>query len=208
MKSMTFIRTPAALIVVLGAPTALAQGAAAPEPTLTSILMSTAVQVVPIVATALAALLVAGLTGLTNKLKAQAEVSKLAAVGERSATVALSVVRHVDVTMKPRLEAAAADGVLTQEEFQQLKAEAMTRLKESLGGHGLRELQEVLKLAPGKLGEFLSGLIEDALDRMKASRGIVTTTAEDVISAALALGAASTASPTLERAAFPQTPRG
>ncbi|MFP2961847.1 hypothetical protein ACLEPN_29640 [Myxococcus sp. 1LA] len=194
--------------VLLSAPVALAQTTTAPEPTLTSVLMSTAVQVVPIVAAALAALLVAGLTGLTNKLKAQAEGSRLAAVGERATLVALSVVRDLEVTMKPKLEAAAADGVLTQAEFKQLKDEALARLKESLGEHGLRELQEVLKLAPGKLGEFLSGLIEDALDRMKASRGIVTTTAEDVISAALTLGAASTASPTLERAAFPQTPRG
>lgn len=209
MKHRKIILLSAALGVLLTAPVALAQTSSAPEPTFQSILIAAAVHVVPIVATALAALLVAGLTGLTQKLQAQAEESKLAAVGHRAAALAEGIVRDIEVTMKPELEAAAADGVLTQAELQHLKATALERLKTSLGERGLAELQAVLKLSAGSLGTYLSGLIEAALDRMKASRG-----GPVVALGPLELGASGVnavlgqAAVQLPSAAVPQTPRG
>ncbi|QQR48532.1 hypothetical protein JKA73_11015 [Myxococcus xanthus] len=167
-------------------------------------------------ATALAALLAAELTGLTNKLQAQAEdsklkgeESKLAAVGHRAAALAEGIVRDIEVTLKPELEAAAADGVLTQAELQQLKATALDRLKTSLGERGLAELQAVLKLFAGSVGAHLSGLIEAALDRMKASRG-----GPVVALGPLELGASGVnavlGQPAIQvpSAAVPQTPHG
>ncbi|WP_163869610.1 hypothetical protein [Myxococcus eversor] len=198
----------AALAAVLTSPTALAEAATSPpEPSLSSVVSSILVSVVPVLATALAALIVSGLTGLTRKFQAQAGESKLALVAARVSMLAEGIVRDIEVTMKPKLEAAAADGELTPAEFQQLKDEALQRLLKSLGDRGLAELQQVLQLSAGSVGLFLSGLIEAALDKMKAGRG--GSTVDDVMTAALSLGAiGSSAALAPAVAAVPQTPRG
>ncbi|MFP2964518.1 hypothetical protein ACLEPN_44175, partial [Myxococcus sp. 1LA] len=72
MKSMKFIPLAALVGVLLTAPVALAQDSTAPEPTFQSILMSAAVYVVPVLATALTTLLAAALAALTRKLSVQA----------------------------------------------------------------------------------------------------------------------------------------
>ncbi|NTX54608.1 hypothetical protein [Myxococcus sp. CA039A] len=198
----------AALAAVFTSPTALAEATTSPpEPSLSSVVSSILVSVVPVLATALAALIVSGLTGLTRKFQAQAGESKLALVAARVSMLAEGIVRDIEVTMKPKLEAAAADGELTPAEFQQLKDEALQRLLKSLGDRGLAELQQVLQLTAGSVGSFLSGLIEAALDKMKADRG--GSTVDDVMTAALSLGAiGSTAAVAPAVAAVPQTPRG
>ncbi|WP_164020857.1 hypothetical protein [Pyxidicoccus trucidator] len=185
------------LALALSAPVALAQAGSSPsEPSLKSILMSAEVSVTPVVATALAGLLATALLALTKKLQAQAGESKLSQVGARVSMVAEGVVRDIEVTLKPKLEAAVADGVLAPAELKQLKDEALAELKRSLGEHGLAELQQVLQLTSGSVDTFLSGLIEAALDRMKASRA--PALADEVVSAALSLGPA---------AALPRWPR-
>ncbi|WP_434346675.1 hypothetical protein ACN6A1_35695 [Myxococcus virescens] len=171
--------------------------------------MSAAAHVVPVLATALTALLAAALTALPRKLSVQAEESKLALVGHRATVLAEGIVRAIEVTMKPELEAAAADGVLPQAELQHLKATALERLKTSLGERGLAELQEVPKLSVGGLGAFLSGLIEAALDKMKASRGSPVVNLGPLelgtsgVNAVLGQPAVQ-----VPRAAVPQPPRG
>ncbi|QSQ24872.1 hypothetical protein JY651_08000 [Pyxidicoccus parkwayensis] len=197
----------AVLAAVLAAPVALAQdGASPPGPTLQSLLMSAAVAVVPVVATALAGLIAAALVALTKKLQAQAGESKLAQVATRASMLAEGIVRDLEVTLKPTLEAAASDGVLTAVELQHIKATALEQLKASLGQRGLAELQQVLQLSAGSVGTFLSGLIEAALDRMKSARA--PATADEVVSAALSLGAIGSQAALVPVAAGPQTPRG
>ncbi|QSQ19306.1 hypothetical protein JY651_28670 [Pyxidicoccus parkwayensis] len=201
------ITIAAVLAAVLAAPVAFAQAIGSqPEPSLKSIILSAIVTATPVVATALAGLVAAALLALTRKLQAQAGESKLAQVGARASMVAEAIVRDVEVTLKPKLEAAASDGVLTPDELKKLKDEALAELKRSLGERGLAELQDVLKLTAGSVGTFLSGLIEAALDRMKASRA--PATADEVINAALSLGAIGSQAALAPVAAVPQTPRG
>ncbi|MFP2964506.1 hypothetical protein ACLEPN_44115, partial [Myxococcus sp. 1LA] len=154
-------------------------------------------------------LLAAALAALTRKLSVQAEESKLALVGHRATVLAEGIVRDIEVTMKLELEAAAADGILTAEELHRLKATAMDRLMTSLGERGLAELQEVLKLSAGSVGAFLSGLIEAALDKMKASRGspVVNLGPRELGASGVnaVLGQSAIQVPS---AAVPQTPRG
>ncbi|MFP2910241.1 hypothetical protein ACLESD_35420 [Pyxidicoccus sp. 3LFB2] len=170
---MKRITLAAALAVILAAPVALAQdGTSPPGPTLQSLLMSAAVAVTPVVATALAGLVAAALMALTKKLQAHAGESKLAQVATRASMLAEGIVRDLKVTLKPKLEEASADGVLTA----------------------------------GSVGTFLSGLIEAALDRMKASRAAAT--ADEVVSVARSLGAIGSAAALAPVTASPQTPRG
>ncbi|MFY2557217.1 hypothetical protein ACN469_06265 [Corallococcus terminator] len=192
----------------LTAPMALAQTGTSPtEPSLSSVVSSILVSVAPVLATALAALIVSGLTGLTRKLQAQAGESRLALVASHASLLAEGIVRDIEVTMKPKLEAAAADGELTAAEFQQLTDEALQRLVKSLGKRGLAELQQVLQLTAGSVGSSLSGLIEAALDKMKADHG--GSTVDEVMTAALSLGAiGSSAALAPAMAPVPQTPRG
>ncbi|NTX59546.1 hypothetical protein HUA74_02615 [Myxococcus sp. CA051A] len=176
------------MMAVLAAPPALAaEGTSPPTPTVASILASAVVEVVPVLFAAVAALAVAWLSGLREKLQAQAKESKLAAIGARATMLAESVVRDMEVTLKAELEAAAADGKLTTAELQHIKAKAMEQLRASLGVHGLAALQHALGLTDGMVGTFLSGLIEAALDRVKASRA--GDVAGQVMNAALSLGA-------------------
>ncbi|NBD09253.1 hypothetical protein [Corallococcus silvisoli] len=199
----------ACIVAVLTAPVALAQTSTSSgaDPGIQSVLVAAAVSAVPIIATALATLIAAALLALTKKLNAQAGDSKLAQVGARVSMLAESTVRELEVTLRPKLEAAAADGVLTAEELAMLKATALAQLKASLGEHGLKELQAVLGLTAGSIGTFLGGLIEAAVDRMKAGKATPTATiAEEVVSAAQALGAiGSTAA---LATAVPSMPRG
>ncbi|WP_163998701.1 hypothetical protein [Pyxidicoccus caerfyrddinensis] len=197
----------AVLAAVLTAPVALAQdGTSPPEPTLKSIILSAAVTATPVLATALAGLVAAALVALTKKLHAQAGESKLAQVATRASMLAEGVVRDIEVTLKPKLEAASADGTLSDAELQSIKAAALEQLKASLGQRGLAELQQVLQLTAGSVGTFLSGLIEAALDRMKASRA--PALADEVVSAALSLGALGSQAALAPVTASPQMPRG
>ncbi|WP_426730255.1 hypothetical protein [Myxococcus faecalis] len=219
MKTLFTLATM--LVVALTAPLALADTGAvaaaahgpvavlaavdpAPAPSLSSILLAGAVQAVPVLFTALAGLIAAALLALTRKLNAQAGESKLAAIFARATSLSEAVVRDIEVTLKPLLAAKVADGVLTKAELDELKAAALAKLKESLGANGLAELQQVLKLSAGSVGTFLSGLIEAALDRMKASK-VSGPTFVDVTSLG-ALGSAAALAPVV--AAVPQTPRG
>ena len=136
---MKRITLAAALAVALTAPVALAQVGTSPsEPTLQSLLMSAVVTATPVLATALAGLVAAALVALTRKLQAQAGESKLAELLSRVSVLAEAVVRDVEVTLRPELVAAAADGVLTQVEWQRLKTAAVQRLLAGLGAGGRR----------------------------------------------------------------------
>lgn len=103
----------------------------------------------------------AALGKLTQKLHAEGKASKAALVGATFAELASSAVAHLDAEMRPRLQAALADGKITAEEGAELKAEAMRILKE----HAPADLK---KAAEGMFGAagldiWLSGLVERAV---------------------------------------------
>lgn len=213
MKPLSLAAAFAALLV---APVALAQ-AAEPVPDaggMTSTLLSFGITLLPYVLAGLAGVLVWALATWRSKLGAQAGESRLAQWGARLLLVAEGIVRDLEVTMKPELKAAAADGVLSPAELKRLKDEALKRLKESLGEHGMAELREVLQVSAGSLGLFLSGIIEKALDSMKVTKamakgGVHNVTVLPTVSASGEnLGAIGAAAALAGAGAGPQTPRG
>lgn len=81
-----------------------------------------------------------------------------------AAEVALAIVRDLNVTLRPQLE---ADGPLTAEEGQKLKETALERMRAVLGEAGLHQLEKALGIVAGGAGVYLSGLIEGAVGRAK-----------------------------------------
>lgn len=146
-------------------PLALAQADA-------SALLSLGVTLLPYLFAGLMGVTIWALAAWRSKQDAQAGQSKVAAVLSRVLTLAEAVVQDLEATLKPEMKAAAADGRLTREELAKLKSLALDRLKESLGQHGLEELRQVLALAAPSLGTILSGLVETALDRVKAGKAV------------------------------------
>ena len=124
------------------------------------------------------ALLVGGilwvLTATKASLQAKAQGSALAAVALRLSMLAEAIVRDLEVTLKPELAKATADGRLTADEFAKLKAIAVQRLKATLGDKGVEEVQGVLGIAAGaavdSVNRHLSGVIEGAVVRVKADK--------------------------------------
>jgi hypothetical protein len=139
----------------------------------------------PAILTALTALLVAALRAAQKKLEAEAGASKLAQVADRATMLAETIVRELEATLRPQLAKDAEDGQLTDEEAQQLKAEAMKQLRASLGEHGLAELEATLKLAGGSIGNFLAGLIEKVVSGMKLEQAQGAALVRNVTAAAV-----------------------
>jgi hypothetical protein len=146
---------------------AFAQEAPAIETDAKSAFLSAFVQYgAPILFTAVAALLAKVLFFLGKKLDAQAESSKLAAVGAKFAHFAEVVVADLDATLKPQLKEATKDGVLTAAEIAQLRTVALDRLKKLAGEHGIKELQGVLDFGATQVDGYLTGLVESTVDKL------------------------------------------
>lgn len=160
----------AALAALLLAPVALAQSIEVPTSDGLSTLLSIGITLLPFVLAGLVGVLVWALGAWRKKLQVQAGESRLAQVGARLLLVAEGIVRDLEVTLKPKLKEASADGVLSREELASIKAEALKQLRDSLGEHGMAELRAVLQVTAGGLGPFLSGIIEKALDLMKVTK--------------------------------------
>lgn len=161
------------LSLFLAVPAFAADAVAAPDP---SPLMQLFLQyVAPVLFTGIGTLLAAVLAFASTKLHAAAERDRAAGkaisvadVAARATHIATQIVQDIQVTLRPELEAALADGKLTEEEKAKLKAAAMARLKATLGETGMAELRELLGIAEDGLGGYLSGLIESALVGVKA----------------------------------------
>lgn len=114
-------------------------------------------------------LLCAGLLGalakLATYLHAKEGESKAARVGAVVADAARSVVAELEVTLKPQLEAALADGKLTDAEKKQLKAAALEALKNKLPPAVMATAHDVFG---GLLDTWLGGLVERAVAEQKA----------------------------------------
>lgn len=134
---------------------------------LKSVLLEMFVQyLLPVLATGLAALLGLALKSLRDMLSARASESKLHTVSARVAHFVSVVVADIEKTVKPELEAASKDGVITAEEGAKLKALALERVKKLLAEHGMKELQGVLGIVAPQVEVYLSGLIEKAVSQL------------------------------------------
>lgn len=122
----------------------------------------------------LAPLLYTGVLGMVGWMlhhlrayfQAKAAESKLFQVGARLTDLADSVVADLEATMKPELQAAVADGVLTKAEITRLREVALGRLKQLAGEKGLGEILSVLKIAAPGLDVYLNGIIEKAVAKL------------------------------------------
>jgi hypothetical protein len=72
---------------------------------------------------------------------------------------------EIDATIKPKLKAYLADGVLSEEEKADLKKTALDLLKTKLPGGLLKTAAEVV--GAGFLDTYLSGKVEEAVKEKK-----------------------------------------
>lgn len=151
----------AVMIASLFSLLAFAEEAAPPaSPVLTAFMQ----YVVPALVTVLGPLLVLALGQLAAFLRAKAGESKAAGVALVFTEAAHSVVAELEVTLKPKLQAALADGVLTQAEQGELKKAALDALKTRLPATALQSASAVF--GP-MLDTWLGGLIERAVSAQK-----------------------------------------
>lgn len=144
----------------------------APTPGLTTgqLVLQTVLQyLLPILLPAIGTLLVA----LLGKLVAYLHAREKESVGLRLASVltgsAHSVVAELNATLRPQLEAALADGILTDVEKAQLKQAALNLLKQKLPAATMALVSKTF----GELTDtYLAGLIERAVTREKADAAI------------------------------------
>lgn len=126
-------------------------------------------KVAPVLFTGLATLLGWVFVQLAQYFGVKKQGSKAAAVAERLFHLAQTVVADLEVTLKPQLLEATADGVLTAAEINTLRGLALTRLKALAGERGLKEAQALLGIAAPMLDQYLNGVIEHAVDRLPSS---------------------------------------
>lgn len=133
----------------------------------------------------------AALGKLTMFLHARERESNVAKIGAVFAEAAKSVVAELDATLKPKLQAALADGVLTAAEKAELKLAAVGALKSKLP-------VQILAGASGLFGSFLDvwlgGLVERALTERQALQGAIRDT-DATPTTWLPLGGSSTRPP-------------
>ncbi len=109
------------------------------------------------------------LTALSGFLKAKAGESKVFGVLSVVTEAANSVVAELNVTLKPQLQAALADGVLTDAEKKQLKDSALLVLKTKLPAATLGAAQGMF--GP-MLDTWLGGLVERAVIDQKPVKNL------------------------------------
>src|SRR5690606_2893286 len=134
---------------------------------------------VPIV-TALAGLLVAYLTKLTQKVAADKDASVWHKVAGQAGHFATIVVRDLQVSMRPMLVEAAKDGKISKEEGEAIKKKAIERIKALLGEHGLDQLKGFI--GQFNLDQYLGGLIESVLVDVKVQDQALAVPAQPPLS--------------------------
>jgi len=155
------------LIAIVGLGALLAPGLAlaadvvvVPEAPQSPILTAVLQYVVPALITVLGPLVIWALSQLAAFLKAKSAESKVLGVLSVVTEAANSVVAELNATLKPQLQAALADGVLTQAEKDQLKKAALDVLKTKLPAATLASAQG---LFGPMLDTWLGGLVERAV---------------------------------------------
>lgn len=124
----------------------------------------TLVQLIPAAVGLLVLGVVAALAFLAKFLHEKGAASKAARVGSVISEAARKAVLEVDVTLKPQLDSALKDGVLSEDEKKILKDAAVKMLKDKLPG-GLLALA---KSVYGALTEeYIAGAVEQAVKEKK-----------------------------------------
>lgn len=164
------LRFATVLIVSLTAVTAFAEAVAVAAPTVKDALLQVFIRdILPVLST----FTVGVLTWLSvqggRMLRARASESKMAAVAAKVLHFGEVVVHDLEVTLKPQLLIAVADGELTPVEIAQLRAVALERFKALLKQEGLNELQSVLGIGAGMVDTYLQGVLEKAVAGLPAS---------------------------------------
>lgn len=103
---------------------------------------------------------------LTAYLRSKAAESKAARVGIVLNEAAIAAVHELDATLKPQLQAALADGVLTDAEKAQLKATAVELLKTKLP-------PALLSMAGDLFGAFTDTLVAGKIEQAVAAKNAV-----------------------------------
>lgn len=103
---------------------------------------------------------IAGIGMLTAFLRAKSQESKAAGVSLLLTEAARTATLEIDRSLKPQLQAALADGVLTDTEKAQLKAAALDLLKTKLPAAALASAKGVFG---DFLDTFLAGKVEQAV---------------------------------------------
>lgn len=117
---------------------------------------------VPLVLAALSAVASMALNAMRKHFDSAAAQSLLDRL-ERSAQLA---VMDVEQTLMPKIKAAAADGRITPEEKDELKAAALARARAILGDRGVRDVQ-----ANGQnIDSVINHLIEAKVNEMRYGR--------------------------------------
>ncbi len=125
---------------------------------------------VPIVGTALSALLGMVLTEARKHFKSAASTSAL----DRLERVALLAVHDVEQTIMPGLKAAAADGKITREEAVGLRLAALNSVKKILGDQGLKEMRAANEDLETVLGHIIEAKVRELRVRQSYVPGALT----------------------------------
>lgn len=166
------ITRAAVLALTLSAPLALAQSVVEPTEAQQSVVTSILTSALPYIFAAVSAAAIWALAALGKKLSVDAGTSKGKFILFRLAAIAETTVADLNVTLKPLVVKASADGKITAAEAKELRDAAIARVKETLGDKGLKELQVVLGATGGTIGVFIGGAIEKALDALKAGKAL------------------------------------
>lgn len=115
--------------------------------------------------TAIAGLGVVLLMRLQKKLAAEEKQTVWTSLANRTTHFVEVVVRDLQATLRPEIEQAVADGVVTADEFKSLRKVAIERVKVMLGEHGLKELGAFV--GEGAVDSYLGSLVESVLPSVK-----------------------------------------
>jgi len=115
------------------------------------------------------------LPALKNWLTERGKTTKLANVALRVEHLAEACVAHLNAGLKAQFELAAADGRITKEEAEVLKADGLRLLKEFLGQQGLTSVAGVLGIGAGLVDTYLSGMIEKSVEKANVAATVKPT---------------------------------
>lgn len=128
--------------------------------------------ILPVLATAIAALITALLGMLTMKLKGDAMKAKAEGkntvwldLASRASHLTQLVVTDIQNTLRPMLLTAGKDGKISKEEGEEMRAEAIKRVKAMLGEHGMKELGGFV--GDLNVDQYIGSLVESALGEVK-----------------------------------------
>lgn len=117
-----------------------------------------------------------GAVELTKLIKAKTKNEALAGALTRLNDVVFGVVKELNQTIVAGLKDANADGKVTKEEADQIKANALAKVKSYIGPKGIDEILFVLGLKDeSALDAFISSKVEAAVGDVKASTSAVPT---------------------------------